>query len=177
MVDSWTKVYLGLGSNIGDRESYLREAVQSILKQPDIRDLITSSIYETEPVGYTNQDNFLNVVICFYTSESPMECLDLLQRIEKELGRKRIIHWGPRTIDIDLLLYGNAIINSERLIVPHPRILERAFVILPMAEIDPNLKIPGQGDIRDVIRDLQGKEGVRKWKKRHWLTESGLSES
>jgi 2-amino-4-hydroxy-6-hydroxymethyldihydropteridine diphosphokinase len=171
----WTEVYMGLGSNIGERERYLREAVQWIGQQPDIRNLRSSSLYETKPVGYTEQADFLNAVVSFSTSKTAFECLDLIQMIENELGRKRIIHWGPRTIDIDLLLYGNAIINSDRLIVPHPRILERAFVIIPMVELNPNLQIPNRGLLREVIQDFHGKVGMRLWKTKHWVTESGLT--
>jgi 2-amino-4-hydroxy-6-hydroxymethyldihydropteridine diphosphokinase len=173
----WIKVYIGLGSNIGEREFYLRDAIQLLSREEGVRKIRISSLYETKPVGYVDQADFLNAVAMFETTKSPEECFEWIQKTERFLGRKREIHWGPRTIDIDLLLYGNAIINSDTLTVPHPRIAERAFVILPMMELDDSLHIPGIGDLKGMIHSLEGKDGVRLWKKKHWLTESGPTEN
>jgi 2-amino-4-hydroxy-6-hydroxymethyldihydropteridine diphosphokinase len=170
-------VYVGLGSNLGDRELYLRKAMNTISQQPNIRGIEVSSIYETEPVGYTDQPDFLNAVAKFNTTMSPNGCLLMIQAIERNLERKRGIRFGPRTIDIDLLLYGDAIINSEQLIVPHPRMIERSFVVIPLMELEKDICIPEKGYLNNIINDLHGKEGMRIWKKRHWLTESAPIEN
>jgi 2-amino-4-hydroxy-6-hydroxymethyldihydropteridine diphosphokinase len=177
MEKPWVEVYVGLGSNLGDREHHLKRAMNYIARQPDIRSIEVSSIYETAPVGYTDQADFLNAAAGFQTTKSPDECYLMIQAIEKDLERKRGIRFGPRTIDIDLLLYGNAIINSETLIVPHPRMVERSFVFIPLLEIDIRIYIPGKGYLENIINDLNGKEGMRIWKTKHWLTESEPTES
>lgn len=129
------KVYLGLGSNIGNREKNLSEAIDKINEIDDIEVKIMSKIYETEPVGYLNQGDFLNLVILIATDKSPEELLKSLQKIEEDLKRVREIHWGPRTIDIDILLIENLNINLPELIVPHPRMFERAFVLIPLKDV------------------------------------------
>jgi 2-amino-4-hydroxy-6-hydroxymethyldihydropteridine diphosphokinase len=128
-------VYLGLGSNIGDRENYLETSIQYINNLVDTEVLKASSIYETEPVGYLSQDKFLNMVILISTSLSPQLLLCELLKIEKTLKRNRIIHWGPRTIDLDILIYGDLKINENNLIIPHERLFERAFVLIPLKEV------------------------------------------
>lgn len=128
-------VYLGLGSNIGDREQQLKSAVERLDQVTDIHVQQVSSMYETKPVGYVVQPDFLNVCLHIKTSLSPEVLLQQCLDIEKELHRVRKVRWGPRTIDIDVLLYGDQIIESEQLIVPHPRMTERAFVMIPLNEI------------------------------------------
>jgi 2-amino-4-hydroxy-6-hydroxymethyldihydropteridine diphosphokinase len=137
-------VYFGLGSNLGDREEMLRSAVEK-LQAPDLRLLRASSIYETEPVGLKEQPWFLNMAAAFESSLSPRELLRRAQRVEQELGRVRTVVNGPRTIDVDLLLCGDSIVREDDLVVPHPRYLERRFVLEPLLELDPELSDPVTG--------------------------------
>jgi 2-amino-4-hydroxy-6-hydroxymethyldihydropteridine diphosphokinase len=135
------RIYLSLGSNIGDRESNLRTAVEHLASQ-DVRVLHTSRIYETEPVDYINQAWFLNQVVEAETALFPMQLLTRIARVERELGRVRRVPKGPRTIDIDILFYAAAIVETVRLEIPHPRIAERRFVLAPLAELAPDLRHP-----------------------------------
>lgn len=128
------RIYIGLGANIEPRALYLERAVKKMEEKIEI--LKVSSIYETEPVGYKNQDRFLNAVLVGKTSLSPKELLFFLQTIEEELNRRREIRWGPRTIDLDVLFYGERAIKEKDLEIPHPRIGERAFVLIPLEEIE-----------------------------------------
>src|SRR3954454_22633099 len=131
--------FIFLGSNMGNRFILLGEALTSLQKQYPIEVVNVSSIYETEPVGYEDQDVFLNMVAQIRTSLAAEELLDACLQIEKELGRKRDIRWGPRTIDLDILLYNDQNMTTEKLIVPHPRMLERSFVMIPLLEICPDI--------------------------------------
>jgi 2-amino-4-hydroxy-6-hydroxymethyldihydropteridine diphosphokinase len=135
------RIYLSLGSNIGDREANLRRAVEQLASQ-DMRVLHTSRIYETEPVDYVDQAWFLNQVVEAETALFPMQLLTRVGRVERELGRKRTVRKGPRTIDIDILFYGAAVVETTRLEIPHPRIAERRFVLVPLAELAPDLRHP-----------------------------------
>jgi 2-amino-4-hydroxy-6-hydroxymethyldihydropteridine diphosphokinase len=135
------RIYLSLGSNIGDREANLRRAVEQLASQ-DMRVLHTSRIYETEPVDYVDQAWFLNQVVEAETALFPMQLLTRVGRVERELGRKRTVRKGPRTIDIDILFYGAAVVETTRLEIPHPRIAERRFVLVPLAELAPELRHP-----------------------------------
>jgi 2-amino-4-hydroxy-6-hydroxymethyldihydropteridine diphosphokinase len=135
------RIYLSLGSNIGDREANLRKAVEQLASQ-DMRVLHTSRIYETEPVDYVDQAWFLNQVVEAETALFPMQLLTRVGRVERELGRKRTVRKGPRTIDIDILFYGAAVVETTRLEIPHPRIAERRFVLVPLAELAPELRHP-----------------------------------
>ncbi|MCU9615264.1 2-amino-4-hydroxy-6-hydroxymethyldihydropteridine diphosphokinase [Caldibacillus lycopersici] len=158
------KAYLSLGSNIGTREMYLKEAISELNISDKIKLTNYSSIYETDPVGYEDQQCFLNMVVEIETDYSANELLDQCLSIEHKLGRKRIIHWGPRTIDLDILLYNQENIDTEQLVIPHPRMSERAFVLIPLAEINPLLKIPSQErSITQLIDNIFNK-GVRLWK-------------
>ena len=141
---------MSLGSNMGDREENLRTAVRMLKDSGRIFDLVASSVYETEPVGYKEQDDFLNICIGFDTDLEPIELLDLSQKIEKDLKRVRLIKNGPRTIDLDILLYGDERIDLPRLKVPHERMFERAFVLVPLSEI------------KDIKVDLEDAERVTK---------------
>ena len=138
------KAYLALGSNLEDRLQYLIEAIRyiSLLKGVSLHSI--SRVYETEPVGYVEQDKFLNMVVCILTDIRPVDLLDKLLKIEGKLKRKRDIHWGPRTIDIDILLYGNENLNLPRLTVPHRYMLERAFVLVPLRDIYPMFTANGK---------------------------------
>ena len=134
-------IYLSLGSNLGDREANLRAAIER-LRAPDLRVLRVSPVYETEPVDYTAQRWFLNLVVEAETTLFPMQLLARIARIERALGRVRAVPKGPRTIDIDILLYGHAVIRSGALEVPHPRMGDRRFVLAPLADLAPDLRHP-----------------------------------
>ena len=134
-------VYLALGSNLGDREAHLRRAIAE-LKGPELEITKVSPVYETAPQGFLNQGWFLNLVVEASTELFPVQLLKRCQRVERLLKRQRQIANGPRTIDIDVLLYGNAIIHSSELEVPHPRYHERRFVLEPLADIAPELRDP-----------------------------------
>jgi 2-amino-4-hydroxy-6-hydroxymethyldihydropteridine diphosphokinase len=134
-------VYLSLGSNIGDRESNLRKAIES-LTAADVRVLRESPIYETEPVGLADQRWFLNMVVETETPLFPLQLLTRTAKIERELGRVRTIRNGPRTIDIDILLFAKAVMRTARLTIPHPRLHERRFVLVPLAYLVPELRHP-----------------------------------
>jgi 2-amino-4-hydroxy-6-hydroxymethyldihydropteridine diphosphokinase len=134
-------VYLSLGSNLGHREAHLRAAIER-LPAAGIHVLRTSPVYETEPVDYTEQRCFLNLVLEAGTGLYPMQLLSRIGRIERALGRVRTLPKGPRTIDIDILLYGQAVVRSSTLEIPHPRMAERRFVLAPLADLAPGLRHP-----------------------------------
>jgi 2-amino-4-hydroxy-6-hydroxymethyldihydropteridine diphosphokinase len=136
-----TTVYLGLGSNVGRRKANLRSAIER-LRTPDLAVLRVSPVYETEPVDYAEQRWFLNLVVEAETSLTPMQLLARIAGIEQALGRVRAVPKGPRTIDIDILLYGQAVIRSEALEIPHPRMAGRRFVLAPLADLAPGLRHP-----------------------------------
>ena len=129
------KVYLSLGSNIGNRQKYIESAIELIGKTQRIKILKKSGLYETSPVGYVEQDLFLNAVIKIETDFSAREILKIINKIENELDRKREIKWGPRTIDIDILIFSDKKINETDLIIPHKEMLNRLFVLVPLIEI------------------------------------------
>ena len=134
-------VYLGLGSNVGDREEMLQTAINR-LHSPDLRIQRVSSVYETEPQGRRNQRWFLNLVAEARTDLFPRQLLGRIARIEQQLGRRRMLANGPRTIDIDILFFGGFIVETPALTIPHPRLAERRFVLAPMVELAPELRDP-----------------------------------
>lgn len=157
--------YLSFGTNMGDRMQYLHDALEMLQENGDINVFQQSSIYETKPVGYTDQPAFLNMVVGVKTALTPEDLLAYCQSVEQKLGRVRIIRWGPRTIDIDILLYDQKTIDSCSLQVPHPRMHERAFVLVPLSEINKDLKMPNQAQtVSELASVLPDVEGVRKWK-------------
>jgi len=156
--------YLSLGTNIGEREQFLRDAIFKLNTHPEIRVLRQSSVYETDPVGFTEQATFLNTVVQVETALLAEELLAYGQEIERQLGRERTIRWGPRTIDVDILLYEQMVIQTEDLVVPHPRMHERSFVLVPLSELEPELILPRrQQTITDMIAELPDRESVRIW--------------
>ena len=149
-------VYLSLGSNLGDREEHLRQAIER-LDRAGARVVRRSSIYETEPRDLRDQPWFLNLVVESETALFPLQLLSAIQKIERELGRQRITPKGPRTIDIDILLYGNFTIRTNVLEVPHPRLSQRRFVLEPLAELAPSLRHPvSHKTIRDLLAGVAG---------------------
>lgn len=154
-------VYIGLGSNLGDRQANLEAAVERLRGVPGVRMLRRSRLYETEPVGVPDQPWFLNGVVEVETTLSPVELLSRLKRIETELGRRSGRRWGERLIDLDLLLYGDQSVNEDDLVVPHPEMWRRLFVLTPLAELTPNLRVPDGRSIRQLIAELDGSMGIR----------------
>ena len=143
--------YLGLGSNIGDRKQQLLKAIDLIGNIKGIKVTKQSSIYETAPIGYTDQPNFLNLCLEIETELSPQQLLKHCLDIEQQLHRVREIRWGPRTLDIDILLYSDNIIETDNLSIPHPRMQERAFVLIPLNDIASDKKDPR---LNQKIHDL-----------------------
>jgi 2-amino-4-hydroxy-6-hydroxymethyldihydropteridine diphosphokinase len=150
------RIYLGLGSNLGEREKMLAEAVAA-LDSPRVRILRLSPVYETEPVGVTGQNWFLNLVAEAETDLFPLQLLHRTSKVEAQLKRHRLAPNGPRTIDIDILLYSNSVIDTDSLVIPHPRFRERRFVLAPLADLAPNLRDPVSGkSIRDLLTAVKG---------------------
>lgn len=155
-----SKVYLGLGSNMGNRYENLMRAIKAISTLNDTKLIKSSAIYETEPVGYLLQDKFLNMAVLIETGLNPLALLGKLQEIEAMLKRERTIHWGPRTMDIDILLYGRETLNLPELKIPHPEMLKRAFVLIPLRDIEPDMEIYGIS-IDRYINACNDKDGVK----------------
>jgi len=151
MVNHQEKIYLALGSNRGDRKRQLEEARERLTAAVQIKEV--SPIYETEPWGYPDQSDFLNQVIEVETELEPLELLDFLKDIEDRMGREEGFRYGPRVIDLDILLYGSRVCTHEKLQIPHPRMTERAFVMIPLLDLAPDLGIPGTDR---TVRDLAG---------------------
>jgi 2-amino-4-hydroxy-6-hydroxymethyldihydropteridine diphosphokinase len=143
-------VYLSLGSNLGNRLANLQEAITAL--QPKIHLLAQSSVYETEPWGYSDQPLFLNLALKGSTELNPHELLSFVKEVEASMGRKETFRFGPRLIDLDILFYDDLILDSPSLIIPHPRIIERAFVLVPLAEISPDLRHPVIGKTIQQIK-------------------------
>jgi 2-amino-4-hydroxy-6-hydroxymethyldihydropteridine diphosphokinase len=151
-----TRAYIGLGANLGDRAAMLRAAVEQLAAEPGIEVVSVSPVLETDPVGYTAQPRFLNAAAAVETELPPRDVLDRLLGIERRLGRTRDgPRFGPRTIDLDLLLYGTEQIDEPGLEVPHPRLHERLFALEPLLELDPQLELPGRGPLEEIVRGLQ----------------------
>jgi 2-amino-4-hydroxy-6-hydroxymethyldihydropteridine diphosphokinase len=148
------RAYVGLGANLGDREATIRRALALLAEEPGIRVVAVSSLRETDPVGYADQPRFLNGAAALETELSARELLDRLLAVERELGRVRGEgpRFGPRPIDLDLLLYGEETIDEPGLTVPHPRLGERRFVLEPLRELDPELTLPDGRRVRDLLQ-------------------------
>jgi 2-amino-4-hydroxy-6-hydroxymethyldihydropteridine diphosphokinase len=151
-----TRAYVGLGANLGDREAMLRSALEQLGAEPGIDVMAVSKLRDTDPVGITDQPRFLNAAAAVETDLTARELLDRLLGIERRLGRTREApRFGPRTIDLDLLLYGDEQIDDPGLEVPHPRLHERLFALEPLADLDPDLVVPGRGPLADIVAGLQ----------------------
>jgi 2-amino-4-hydroxy-6-hydroxymethyldihydropteridine diphosphokinase len=150
------RAYIGLGANLGEREATIARALQLLSEQEGVRVEAVSTLRETDPVGFLDQPRFLNGAAAVETELGPRELLDRLLAVEQELGRTRGgERFGPRTIDLDLLVYGERQVDEPGLTVPHPRLAERRFAVEPLAELDPELEIPGRGRVSDLLRGLQ----------------------
>ena len=153
-------VYLGLGANIGDREDCLVRACGLLHQHPAIAVQAVSSLYETAPVGFTAQGAFLNAVARVHTSLRPESLLAVTQAVESRLGREPAIRWGPRVIDIDILLYDALQVHRSFLDIPHNAMRERLFVLVPLSELEPDLRLPSGEHIRQIIAALPGQDEV-----------------
>lgn len=138
----YKQVLLSLGSNIGDKQQYLELAIESIVLENSFHNVQVSSVYETEPIGFTEQDSFLNIALCLWTLMSPMEVFSLCKEIEQKLGRTKRQQWREREIDIDIVLFGDKVIQTEILTIPHTAMHQRKFVLAPAAEIAPFMVHP-----------------------------------
>ncbi len=155
------QVYLGLGSNLGDRQANLARALKLLGERLHIE--LVSSLYETEPVGYAEQPLFLNAICHAQTELGPMQLLSLVKGIEASMGRVPSFPNAPRSIDIDIIFYGDLIMETPELTIPHPRLEDRAFVLIPLLEVAPDLRHPVSGEhIKDLVARVSGKEGVKK---------------
>ena len=153
-----TRAYIGLGTNLGDRAAMLRAALEQLAAEPGVAVVGVSPVHETEPVGVTDQPRFLNAAAAVETELPPRDVLDRLLGIERRLGRTRDgPRFGPRTIDLDLLLYGDEVIDEPGLEVPHPRLHERLFALEPLLELEPQLELPGRGPLAEIVRGLQSR--------------------
>ncbi|RCW41382.1 2-amino-4-hydroxy-6-hydroxymethyldihydropteridine diphosphokinase [Paenibacillus prosopidis] len=167
------EAYIALGSNMGEREQLLQEAIDLIDAHEHIEVARVSGIYETDPVGYTDQPAFLNMALAVRTELQPLLLLRQLLSFEQQLGRIRQIRWGPRTIDLDLLLYHNVRMDQEELTLPHPRMMERSFVLVPLNDV-----IEQSHPLQDQVRAASeaalqdGKEGITLWKTINWRSAS-----
>ena len=156
-------VYIGFGSNIGDRLAHIQNAIHILSKTEGITLKEISSIYTTDPVGYEAQAQFLNGVAAIQTSLSPLSLLHTLKDIETAIGRKHRIRWGPREIDLDILIYGDLCLQTEKLVIPHPEMHLRGFVLVPLAEITPDLVHPVfQESIQTLLNRLEDSEFILK---------------
>lgn len=153
------KAWVGLGANLGDPAQMLRVAISLLRAHPRIRLEAESSLYRSEPWGVRDQPAFVNAVVRVETDLQPLQLLDALLGIERELGRRRTgPRWGPRTIDLDLLSYDNLVLQSPRLQIPHPRMQQRAFVLLPLLELDPDFEIPGLERAAECLARIDQRE-------------------
>jgi 2-amino-4-hydroxy-6-hydroxymethyldihydropteridine diphosphokinase len=150
------RAYIGMGANLGNREETIKRALALLAGRPGVNVVAISSLRETDPVGFADQPHFLNGAAAVETELEPRALLVALLAVESELGRTRDgPRFGPRTIDLDLLVYGSREVAEPGLTVPHPRLAERAFALEPLAELDPELEIPGRGRVEDLLRGLQ----------------------
>ncbi len=159
----WHTAYLGVGSNMGDTLGNISEAMRKLQDSPFNSEVVLSELIKTKPYGYTQQDDFINGVCSLKTILTPEELLGLLHQIENDLKRTREIHWGPRTIDLDILLFDNLVMEEPDLTIPHPQMCKRDFVLKPLLELNPRLVNPLTHQyFADIFEELQGKDWYEK---------------
>lgn len=157
------RVFLALGSNVGDRKGFLEKALEYL--SSEIQDVQCAPIYESKAVGYENQDDFLNMVCTGFTDKEPLELLKFVKEGERKLGRTETFRWGPREIDIDILLYGDLVLEYEKLTLPHPRMHERMFVLKPLTDLDPKILHPVlQKTLSELLSEFPESEKKSIWK-------------
>lgn len=144
-------VYIGLGSNLENPLQQIKTAINDLQALSGIRVISVSSLYQSPPMGPADQPDYINAVLSLETALEPHQLLDALQSVEQLHGRVRKRHWGERTLDLDILLYGDKLVDDERLTIPHPGMHERAFVLYPLAEIAPDIEIPGIGSLQEIL--------------------------
>lgn len=156
-MDRPVRACIGLGANLGDAQGNVLQAIEALRSVPGVLSVQPSRLYRTPAWGRVDQPDFINACACFQTTLSPLALLDALQAIENAHGRVRLPgqHWGPRTLDLDLLLYGDAVIDDPRLTVPHPWMHQRAFVLVPLSEIAPEAVIAGIGTVTEALARIE----------------------
>lgn len=154
-------VYLSLGSNLGDKEANLNTALKKLAGHSKIKLQRIAPLYKTAPVGYLKQNWFYNTTAEISTTLSPFELLAILQDIENQFGRVRTIPWGPRVIDLDIIWYEKVNLHTSKLVIPHPRLTKRAFVLVPLAVLTPALIIPGKGKIADLAKLISQEQEIK----------------
>jgi 2-amino-4-hydroxy-6-hydroxymethyldihydropteridine diphosphokinase len=153
--------YIGVGSNLKNPKNNIQKAIKMIEEEKILEEIEASSLYLTEPIGKKEQPDFLNLVIKGQTELTPFELLESLLKIEEDLGRKRREKWGPREIDLDILFYDDLIINQKGLVIPHPQIGNRKFVLVPLAEVSPNLEHPAlKKNIKKLLEDTKDQSKI-----------------
>lgn len=165
-----SEAYIALGANLGDRQGTLREALNRLSQHEEIEVLRTSRVYETEPVGYLDQPEFLNMAAVLRTTLAPGDLLHVMLETENQLGRVRDVRYGPRTVDLDLLWVEGLSLDTPDLTLPHPRMLERAFVLMPLSDIisQNEESFVFRRLITSALQDIDGKEGIRLWTTNVW---------
>jgi len=154
-------VFIGLGSNLGDPPAQIRRALQTLAVMPETRLVRGSSLYRNPPSGYLDQPEFVNAVAEIETRLAPRDLLEQLLAIERAHGRVRDLPNGPRTLDLDILLYGERTVREPKLTIPHPRMVERAFVLVPLAEIAPETVVPGSARVSDLVRSVDASSMIK----------------
>jgi 2-amino-4-hydroxy-6-hydroxymethyldihydropteridine diphosphokinase len=162
------RAFIGLGSNLGDREANLRQALESLAQAPQTTVVRASSLYDTEPIGVEDQPHFLNAVAQLETQLTPRQLLWNLMLVERRLGRVRTQRWGPRTIDLDLLLYEDVVMEEDDLELPHPELAKRSFVLVPLVELEPLLPHPVTGETMLSLLQRLGARPLAKHGSRIW---------
>jgi len=156
------RIFLSIGSNLGDRLNHLQKGLELLCDATAGKIIKKSSVYETPPFGYLEQPSFYNAVAELQTAVEPEELLENIHQVEASCGRQRLIHWGPRTLDMDILLFGSRQMATKDLTIPHPGLVERHFVLEPWAEIAPEVMIPGLGTVEELLGKLPEAKDIKR---------------
>ena len=165
----FVECFVGVGSNLGEREAIVERALDRLEKTPGVVDLVRSPLYISKAWGYTDQPDFVNAVARFNVVLGPLQILLTLQAIERELGRTRTFRWGPREIDLDLLLYGDVQIDRRGLVLPHPSMHERAFVLAPLRDLCPDYRLPNGQSVDVALVQLERQQHVKRLDERPFI--------